>query len=243
MSEKIANRVAEKFANRLEYFNTKRVLDSGNTLRAEYRDPYVNPANVSLDDLVVLAKHASEVMDKQLMEYNFNAAKESAIELTLRSFANGKFDGKVDANGRNQIFNLMGSTKTGGIMNKTAKFYTERLDAIANQVRSLVANGKLHAKYGFQLEMALDKVSDALEAHGRKAKTLENGTPAEKYMDDFGEDPATKQQDADEAYMKDFHNGGQNVVSEAYDKGDLKLPPRQAKLNAQALAAKRNSGK
>jgi hypothetical protein len=59
-------------------------------------------------------------------------------------------------------------------------------------------------------------------------------------MKDFGNDPATLKQDADEKYMKDFHNGGQNIMDKALK--DKEFDPKKTKvssLNAAALAEKR----
>jgi hypothetical protein len=46
---------------------------------------------------------------------------------------------------------------------KTATYYTEKLDKIANEIRELVAAGELSSEEGFELENALDEVSDDIE--------------------------------------------------------------------------------
>lgn len=242
-NKKIAEKILEKLAtvhsdNGWDYFSRHKVLDSGD--KREPREPYLNPSGVGLDDLMVLAKHASNLVDKQLAEYNSDAAKHSAVELAVKTFAQGKYDGKISSVNFYKILNLMNS-KTGGKkqMNKVAKFYSARLDKIAGYVRNLVESGQLSPKHGYNLEMALDQVSDHME--GKLAKALQHDSD-EKYMANFGEDPATKQQDSDEAYMKDFHNGGQNIMDEALEAGEF--DPRKklhaSKVDARKLAEKRN---
>lgn len=236
---KIAQSICEKIAseNGADYFHKHTILNSGDS--RELREPYLNPSHVGDDDLLVIAKHASTILDKELMKYNVEAAKHSAVELAIKTISDGKYDGKISSVNFGKILNLMIPSKIGGMeMKRTAKYYTERLDKIANEIRELVQAGKLEPKVGFQLEFALDQVSDELDSHGKQAKALEHDAD-EKYMGDFGKDPATKEQDADEKYMKDFHNGGQNVVMEAKEKGEFDPKKKASKLDARALAEKR----
>lgn len=111
-------------------------------------------------------------------------------------------------------------------MKRTASYYTSKIDKIANEIRNMVVAGELSPEQGYELEYALDEVSDELEKH---ASALEHDAD-EEFMKQFGNDPAALEHDADEKYMKDFHNGGQNVVSESLKK---------ASLDASKLAAKR----
>ena len=242
MSEKLADRIMKKVAEERTYFHTHQVLNSGDDalLLQTTREAYKNPSGVDQDDLLLIAKHASEIIDKDLMAYNKLSGKHSAIEMAVKTLGNGKYDGKIDAVNFNKIVNLMNS-KTGGKMEKTAQYYTAKLDAIADEIRKLVRASAITPKQGFALEMALDKVSDELESHGAKtAKALESDAE-EAYVRDAFKDPATQESDKDEAYMKDFHNGGQNVVSEGMNAGKLDTQHRVkgATLDAQKLAEKR----
>jgi polyhydroxyalkanoate synthesis regulator phasin len=53
---------------------------------------------------------------------------------------------------------------------KTATYYTEKLDKIANEIRELVAAGELSSEEGFELEHALDEVSDEIEKEASQKK-------------------------------------------------------------------------
>lgn len=219
MRNRLANNIVNKIADTYrDYFHKHQILDAGDKLRADVREPYLNPSQITEKDLNVLAKHATTLMDKELMKYNLETAKHSAVVLAVNSFADGKYDGKIDGENFYKILNLMeskDSKKTGGIMNlKTAKTITARLDKIADEVFKLAQNGKLEAKYAYNLEMLIDRVSDDIEKQAHKLE----GDSDEKYMNDFGNDPATKEHDSDEKYMTDFHNGGQNIMSERYKK-------------------------
>ena len=116
-------------------------------------------------------------------------------------------------------------------MNRTAKYYTSKIDAVANEVRKLVKAGALAPEQGFALEMALDSVSDELE----KTATWLTGDSDEKaYMDNAFKD-GLKVMEADEPYMKGFTDGGQNemTVPDAFPTG------HEHKLSASKLAQKR----
>lgn len=247
MKKRVAQKILDRFAadSANDYFHKHMVLDGGEKLRAEKREAYVNPSMVSQDDLVVIAKHASSLLDKELMKYNLETAKHSAVEMAVRSFSHGKYDGKIDSSNFYKIVNLMNS-KTGGIMNlKLAQAITSRLDRIAEEVKKLQDHGKLDKKYAYNLQMLLDRVSDDIEKTAHKLE----GDSDEKYMNDFGNDPATHEHDANEKFMTDFHNGGQNVMSDRMDKdhfhgNDLNksaAAPAQTekKLDASKLAEKR----
>jgi len=248
MREKLADKILKKIAEERLYFHTHQILSSGDDalLLQVDREAYKNPSAVTQDDLLLIAKHASEIIDKDLMAYNTLSGKHSAVEMAVKTLGNGKYDGKIDSANFYKIVNLMNS-KTGGNMERTAKYYTEKLDGVANEIRKLVRAQVITPKQGFALEMALDKISDELESHGAKTAHAIESDAEEAYVREAFNDPATKEQDADESYMKDFHNGGQNVVSEAHDAGKLKLPVKEGsakeapapKLDAQKLAEKR----
>lgn len=240
IAKKIFARSHEIQESAYNYFATNKILDGGDKLRQEQREAYVNPSNVTVNDLQVIAKHAESLLDKELMKYNVDTAKESAVEMAVKTFGNGKYDGKIGSVDYFKILNLMKKTSKVGesTMKKTAQYYTRKLDIVANDIHKLVVAKVISAADGFALQMALDEVSDALD--GKTARTLENGTPEEKYMKDFGNDPATKKQDADESYMKDFHNGGQNIMGKAMEANEF--DPKKTKvssLDAAALAEKR----
>lgn len=237
--EQIVESIVSKFStvrseNGYDYFSKHKILDSGNNKTT--REPYTNPSHVTMNDLQILAKHASSLVDSELSEYNKEAAKHTAVEFAVKTFAGGKFDGKINSVNFYKILNLM-NLKVGGIqMKRTAKYYTDRLDRIANDIRELVLAGELDPKDGYALETQIDEVSDEIE--GKQAKAIEFDKD-EDYMKDFGKDPATKNQDSDEDYMKEFHNFGQNVVNEAMNKGEFDPKKKVGSLDASKLAAKR----
>jgi len=248
IANKIVKRAHEIQDSAYNYFATIKILDGGDKLRKEQKEAYVNPSNITVDDLQVLAKTAESLLDKELMKYSVDSARDSAIGLAVKTFGNGKYDGKIGSVDYFKILNLMNKTSKVGerTMKKTAQYYTKKLDTVANDIHKLVVAKVISAADGYAMQVALDEVSDALES--RTAKTLENGTPEQKYMDDFGVDPATREQDADESYMKDFHNFGQNIMGEAMKAGEFKPEKKvpghgdynkAGSLNAAALAEKR----
>src|SRR5271154_1089402 len=111
MSEKIADRILKKAVEERTYFHTHRILDSGDDalLLQSTWEKYKNPSGVNQDDLLLLAKHASEIVDKDLMDYNTLSAKHSAVEMSIKTLGNGKFDGKINADNFYKIVNLMNS--------------------------------------------------------------------------------------------------------------------------------------
>lgn len=227
----IAERIAQKIQDMQDgsaYFHKEQVLDSGNARPA--REPYLTPSKITEGHLKEIADEAADGMDKDLMAFNEEAALESALELTIRSFAEGEYDGKINAENFEKLKGLMkDQKKTGGLeMKRTASYYTNKLDKIANEIRNLVVAGEITASHGYELEYALDEISDEIE---KQAHAIEHDAD-EKYMAEFGKDPAAKQHDADEAYTKEMHNGGQNVVSEEFG-------AKKSFLDARKLAEKR----
>lgn len=234
----IADRIAQKVEDMQDgsaYFHKEQVLNSGDARPA--REPYLTPSKITDGHLKELASEASENIDKDLMAFNEEAALESALELTIRNFADGEFDGKINAENFGKLKGLItDQKKIGGLeMKRTASYYTNKLDKIANEIRQLVVAGEIEPEQGYELEYALDEISDEIE---KQAAALEHDAD-EKYMADFGKDPSAKEHDADEPYMKEMHNGGQNIMSEAHAKGEFS-PSKKASLDARKLAEKRN---
>lgn len=239
MREKIADKILKKAVDEGRiYFHTHRVLEDGHdkmVLNSTW-ERYKDPSNVTQDDLLLLAKHASEIVDKDLMDYNTLSAKHSAVELTIKTLGNGKYDGKINGDNFYKIVNLM-NLKTGGKMEKTAKYFTDRLDKVADHIRKLVRANMISPKNGFAMEMALDQISDDLETHFAKSAKADESDTEETYVREAYNDPATIERDADELYMKDWTNGGQNVMSEGMQDGKFKLPVDE-EYKAKAAAAK-----
>lgn len=233
----IAERIAQKIQDMQDgsaYFNKEQVLESGNARPA--REPYLTPSKITDGHLELLAEEASKNMDKDLMDFHEEAALESALEFTIRDFADGEFEGKINAENFMKLKGLVKDRKkTGGFeMKRTASYYTNKIDKIANEIRKLVVAGEISSEQGYELEYALDEISDEIE---KQASALEHDSD-EAYMADFGKDPAAKEHDADEPYMKEVHNGGQNIMSDAHAKGEFD-PSKKASLDARKLAAKR----
>lgn len=225
------NHIAEKISQALQdgsaYFNKEQVLDSGNARPS--REPYLTPSKITEGHLKEIAADAAENLDKDLMAFNQEAALESALEFSIRNFADGEFDKKIDAENYEKLKGMVRkTTKIGGFeMKRSASYYTNKIDRIANDVRKLVVAGEISPEQGYEIEYALDEISDEIE---KQAAALEHDAD-EEYMADFGKDPAALESDADEPYTKEMHNGGQNVVSEEFAK--------KAFLDARKLSQKR----
>lgn len=253
MNKRIAERIFKKIAegNALHYFNQdSMVLDTNVIFEDEEKEPYLWEPVLSGNDIEVLAKHANELIDEEMETYHKLAAYESAIELAIRSFANGKYDGKVNACNYRLILEKMYSEykkDAGGTMKRTARYYTEQLDKVADEIRKLVKAGEIAPKEGYSLELAIDSVSEDLE--NRFASRLE-GDADEPYMDEAYND-GSKEHDADEGYIDGTHpsgfaNSGQNSTSEEFPTGSehkLGDPEKKARLAASRLAQKRKARK
>ena len=241
LKHKLANQIAQQTiskwkhdvtADAYSYFNHKFILENGQ-IEPEVRQAYTNPSDLTEKDFDILAKHAEHLLDDQLMKYSYDVAKETALGLAIRSFGNGKYDSKVNAANYGKILDIMNANvKVGGKMERTAKYYTNKIDAVANEVRKLVSAGTLAPEHGFALEMALDQVSDELEKTEKSAKWLSGDSDEKAYMDAAFKD-GPKKSEADEPYMKGFTDGGQNSVSKEFPTG------HEHKLSAAKLAQKR----
>jgi len=143
-----------------EYFHKGQVLDSGD--QKSVHPETVKPSQISEDHLEEIASETVKNLDKQMLDYNQEAAVESALVLTIRDFMGGLYDGKIDAENYLQLKGLVKKMKKIGTI-RTASYYTSKLDKIANEIREMVVSGEISPDLGYELEHALDEVSDEIE--------------------------------------------------------------------------------
>jgi hypothetical protein len=99
-------RVAQKFVEQLpevrnnaySYFNYDHRVVNERVNRADMPSMYVGPDEFKDADYTDLVRQAKLMINPILQKYSPRVATEDALNMAIRSFANGRFDGKVNAN-------------------------------------------------------------------------------------------------------------------------------------------------
>jgi hypothetical protein len=94
--------------NAYKYFNYDRRVVEERVPRFDEKAPYVGANQFSDGDYEELVSFAHTKLDQNLAKYSMNVACDDALNLAVRSFRNGRFDGKVNA-GRYSV--LLGALK------------------------------------------------------------------------------------------------------------------------------------
>ena len=84
--------------NAYSYFNYDHRVVNERVNRGDMPSQYIGPDQFKDADYQYLVKHASTLIDPILKKYSPLVAAEDAMNMAIRSFANGRFDGKVNAN-------------------------------------------------------------------------------------------------------------------------------------------------
>jgi len=88
----------ETTQNAYKYFNyDHRVVDE-RVERGDAKPQYKDADDLTNGDYDALLGYAKTIMNPILMKYNERVAREDALHSAIRSFNNGMFDGKVNAN-------------------------------------------------------------------------------------------------------------------------------------------------
>jgi hypothetical protein len=88
----------ESVRNAYKYFNYDRPVVEERVQRADCRPKYKGPNDLTNADYDALVTYAKTKINPILAKYSPVVACEDALNLAIRSFNNGQFDGKVDAN-------------------------------------------------------------------------------------------------------------------------------------------------
>ena len=97
----------ESVRNAYGYFNYDRPVVEERVQRADAKPMYKGPNDITNADYDALVVYAKTKIDPILAKYSKVIACEDAMHLAIRSFNNGQFDGKVDANHFNVLVNAM----------------------------------------------------------------------------------------------------------------------------------------
>jgi hypothetical protein len=117
--------------NAYKYFNyDHRVVDE-RVQRFDTRMPYKGPQDFTDMDYDSLVAFAQQGLNPTLAKYSKTVACEDALNMAIRSFNNGMFDGKINASRYNVLLQAM-KDKTGPVPVQ-AKKHTEKKDTKVTQ--------------------------------------------------------------------------------------------------------------
>lgn len=97
----------ESVRNAYGYFNYDHPVVEERVQRADAKPLYKGPNDITNADYDALVTFAKTKIDPILAKYSKVIACEDAMHLAIRSFNNGQFDGKVDANHFNVLVNAL----------------------------------------------------------------------------------------------------------------------------------------
>jgi hypothetical protein len=100
--------------NAYPYFNFDHRVVEERVDRGDYKAPYKVADDFVDTDYDSLVKYAQTIINPILAKYNQRVANEDALHMAIRSFSNGLFDGKVNANRFDVLVKSMGDMKTAG---------------------------------------------------------------------------------------------------------------------------------
>ena len=93
--------------NAYNYFNYDHRVVEERVPRGDYRAPYKNADDFTNSDYDSLVSYAKTIVNPVLAKYSARVANEDAMNIAIRSFDNGLFDGKVNANKFEVLVNAM----------------------------------------------------------------------------------------------------------------------------------------
>jgi hypothetical protein len=88
----------ETTRNGYGYFNYDNRVIQERVPRGDVTSPYMNPDDFSNADYQELVKSANGMINPILAKYDQKTACEDALNMAIKSFANGLFDSKINAN-------------------------------------------------------------------------------------------------------------------------------------------------
>jgi hypothetical protein len=94
--------------NAYKYFNYDNRVVQERVPRGDEKAPYTGSNQFTDQDYENLVAFAQTKIDRYLARYSMDVACDDALNLAVRSFANGRFDGKVNA-GRYEV--LLGALR------------------------------------------------------------------------------------------------------------------------------------
>ena len=127
--------------NAYSYFNYDHRVVNERVLRGDAPSNYRGPADFSDNDYDTLIAFAQQNIDAGMARYSVNVACEDALHKAIRSFANGQFDGKINASRYNVLLGAllekMGSQAGNDINYRHAKKTKEDVTVKPHVLREL----------------------------------------------------------------------------------------------------------
>lgn len=112
-----AKKIVDAFLNTAEgYFHIKTIVQNGvkqprgifgPMLNRPERWNYTDIRDITKEDLNTIIKEASDSVDKNLFKIIPNVALHAALQLTIHTLENGKFQSKIDSNKYAALYNVL----------------------------------------------------------------------------------------------------------------------------------------
>lgn len=140
----IVPRVVEKFLakfpeytrNAYPYFNYDKRVVNERVNRNDAPSTYKGPDEFNDNDYEALVMYAKTLINPMLQKYSAKAAAEDALNIAVRSYANGRFDGKVNANKFEVLVKAMLGPAVGYAMAVTAA--KKRVKPVSQRARKIL---------------------------------------------------------------------------------------------------------
>lgn len=97
--------------NAYKYFNYDNRVVNERVERFDQKRPYQGPDDFSNADYDQLVKYAKTLIDPILAKYDIKVACDDALNLAVRSYDRGRFDGKVNASRYEVLLRAVGPTE------------------------------------------------------------------------------------------------------------------------------------
>ena len=99
--------------NAYKYFNYDNRVVEESVPRGDFRPPYKNADDFTNADYDSLIGYAKTIVNPILAKYSTRVANEDAMNIAIRSYNNGLFDGKVNANRFDVLVTAMTTHEAG----------------------------------------------------------------------------------------------------------------------------------
>lgn len=102
-------RLPEVTNNAYNYFNYDHRIIDERVDRHDAQSCYRGPNKLADADYDALVKYAATIVNPVLLKYSPKVANEDALSTAIKSFQQGMFDGKINANKYNVLLDAMGA--------------------------------------------------------------------------------------------------------------------------------------
>lgn len=105
-------RFPEVYHNAYGYFNYDNRVVEERVPRGDFRMPYQGPDDLTEGDYQVIVSYAQTLVDPILLKYNQKVALEDALAKAIRTYGNGLYDNKINANRYNVLLQSLLASRT-----------------------------------------------------------------------------------------------------------------------------------